>query len=93
MKIRGSSEYGSSSEKNQPNVGDEVKPGIYLHWKGGEYEVFGTAPESETREIYVVYAKMYGDRRLEVRRLDLWNKPVQTVGGSQERFTFVRDPD
>ena len=34
---------------------EEIKPGRYRHFKGGEYEVLGLATHSETEEPMVVY--------------------------------------
>ena len=38
-----------------------IEPGIYEHFKGQRYEVFGTARHSETEEVFVSYRKLYGD--------------------------------
>ena len=34
-------------------------PGLYRHYKGGEYEVLGAARHSETLEPLVVYRPLY----------------------------------
>ena len=36
-------------------MNDEPTPGLYRHYKGGEYEVLGVARHSETLEPLVVY--------------------------------------
>lgn len=45
----------------------QVKPGIYRHYKGNLYEVYGVAVHSETEERLVVYRSLYGEYRLTVR--------------------------
>ena len=37
----------------------ETPPGLYRHYKGGEYEVIGVARHSETQEALVVYRPLY----------------------------------
>ena len=38
-----------------------IKPGKYIHLKGNEYEVLGTATHSETLEKMVIYRALSGD--------------------------------
>ena len=38
-----------------------VEPGIYEHFKGQRYEVFGIGTHSETGEALVYYRKLYDD--------------------------------
>jgi hypothetical protein len=44
-----------------------IVPGIYRHYKGNLYEVYGVATHSETAEEFVVYRALYGDYQLIVR--------------------------
>ena len=54
----------------------EIRPGKYRHFKGGLYEVIGTARHSETGEEMVVYRALYGERGLWVRPARMWNETV-----------------
>lgn len=55
----------------------EIKPGIYKHYKGNEYEVIDVARHSETEELLVVYRPLYGERRLWVRPLAIFQERVE----------------
>lgn len=50
--------------------------GIYKHFKGDYYLVVDTAKDSETKEIMVVYRRLYGDGTLWVRPLDMFLSEV-----------------
>ena len=68
---------------------DSIKPGLYRHFKGNEYEVLFTARNSETEEEMVVYRALYGERGLWVRPASMWNETVERDGKSFRRFTYV----
>ena len=70
---------------------EEIKPGRYRHFKGGEYEVLGLATHSETEEPMVVYRPLYGERGLWVRPAAMWNETVERDGRRLRRFTYVGD--
>lgn len=58
----------------------EVKvKGIYKHFKGDYYIVEDLAVHSETREKYVVYRALYGDRGLYIRPYDMFTSKVDKV--------------
>jgi hypothetical protein len=67
-----------------------VKPGIYRHYKGQEYQVYGLAMHSETRESLVVYRCLYGDYSWWTRPLDMFNEQVEVAGEWVPRFEYVR---
>lgn len=67
-----------------------LKAGIYLHYKGNEYEVLEIATHSETEEKMVVYRALYGERGLWVRPLCMFD---ETMADGRKRFTFVREKD
>ncbi len=56
----------------------EIKPGVYRHFKGNEYEVLGVARHSETEEEYVVYRALYGERGLWIRPFAMFAEPVDS---------------
>lgn len=68
-----------------------IRPGIYRHFKGNEYEVIGVARHSETLEPMVVYRALYGEYGLWVRPAAMWSETVLTPIGEVNRFTFIRD--
>lgn len=66
-----------------------LKPGIYRHYKGNNYELIGVASHSETLEPMVVYRALYGERGLWVRPAAMWSEPVETPEGTVLRFTYI----
>lgn len=65
---------------------DEITPGKYRHFKGGEYEVLGIALHSETQEEMVVYRALYGEGKVWVRPKSMWNDIVERDGKTYRRF-------
>ena len=70
---------------------EEVKSGIYRHFKGKEYRVLYTARHSETLEDMVVYQALYGAGGIWVRPASMWSERVDRDGYSGPRFVFVGD--
>ncbi len=50
--------------------------GIYKHFKGDYYLIVDIAKHSETKEEYVVYRGLYGDRNLWIRPKDMFLSEV-----------------
>ncbi|MFM2721210.1 DUF1653 domain-containing protein [Microbacterium mcarthurae (nom. nud.)] len=69
----------------------EVEPGIYEHFKGQRYEVFGTARHSETEEVFVSYRKLYDDYSHWVRPVEMFLGDVERDGYSGPRFRRVQE--
>ena len=65
----------------------EPRPGLYRHYKGGEYLVIGTARHSETDELLVVYRCLYDNDSLWVRPLAMFMETVTVAGQEVPRFT------
>ncbi len=55
-------------------------PGRYRHYKGGLYEVIGTARHSETLEPMTIYRALYGEQGLWVRPAGMFAERVDAVG-------------
>lgn len=67
-----------------------LKPGIYVHYKGNEYEVIDIATHSETEEKMVVYRALYGEFGVWVRPLAMFD---ETLDDGRKRFAYVREKD
>ncbi|AJE02237.1 DUF1653 domain-containing protein [Geobacter pickeringii] len=67
----------------------EPTPGLYRHYKGGEYRVIGTARHSETDELLVVYRCLYDNDSLWVRPLAMFMETVVVDGAELPRFRPV----
>ena len=50
--------------------------GIYKHFKGEYNLVIDVAYDSETKEEYVVYRRLYGDMSLWIRKKDMYLSEV-----------------
>ena len=68
---------------------EELKPGIYRHFKGNFYEVIGIASHSETMEPMVVYRALYGEGGLWVRPAAMWTEYVEKNGYCGPRFQYI----
>ncbi len=66
--------------------------GLYRQYKGGQYEVIGTARHSETLEPMTVYRALYGARGLWVRPAAMFSEQVLIDGVMQARFVKVSNP-
>ena len=68
---------------------NNIIPGRYRHFKGGEYEVLSIAKHSETLEEMVVYRALYGGGGIWVRPAAMWNETVCLNGREVKRFTYI----
>ena len=68
---------------------EELKPGIYRHFKGNEYRLLCVARHSETLEPMVVYQALYGDQGVWVRPASMWDETVERDGTVYKRFTYI----
>ncbi len=74
---------------------ETIKLGKYRHFKGGEYQVVGTARHSESLAVMVIYKPLYD---LKEGELETWVRPIEMFFDTKEhegetvaRFAFIED--
>ena len=78
--------------KDKEGFGElEMKKGIYEHYKGNRYQVVGIALHSETLEEMAVYKALYGEEKLWVRPVYMWDELVEKDGEKVPRFKFISE--
>jgi len=65
---------------------EKLTPGVYRHFKGNLYRVWGVVRHSETQEPLVLYQALYGERALWVRPLPMFTEEVEREGKRMSRF-------
>ncbi len=70
---------------------DQIRPGIYRHFKGHLIEVVGIASHTETEEEFVVYRHLGGEYPLWIRPKKMFLEHVQRDGYDGPRFTLVKE--
>ncbi|HEX3095710.1 MAG TPA: DUF1653 domain-containing protein [Patescibacteria group bacterium] len=73
-----------------------VKPGIYEHYKGGEYEVIAEGLIESTEEPAVIYKALYAHPKslYWVRSVTSFEEQVEWGGETVPRFKFIKEsPD
>jgi hypothetical protein len=83
---------GENAGRSRPEgaiMKQEPTPGLYRHYKGGEYQVIGTARHSETDELLVVYRCLYDNDSLWVRPLEMFCETVTLDGNILPRFSRI----
>ena len=69
-----------------------MKKGIYRHYKGGVYELIGTARHSETLEELIIYKNVEsGD--VWARPAHMWSETVEADGRTVLRFQPVESSE
>lgn len=70
---------------------EDVKPGLYRHYKGKIYEVISLAKHSETLEEMVVYKATYQKEgeNLWVRPLEMFVETIVVDGKTVKRFEKI----
>lgn len=79
-------------------MSEEIKKGIYRHYKGHEYRVLSEAVESEFKdsekqEKVVVYQDMADEKKIWVRPKRMFLEEVEVDGVKKPRFEFLREED
>ncbi len=71
-----------------------IQPGIYEHYKGGRYHVFGVGKHSETLEEFVIYEALYDnpESKLWVRPLkEFTEEIIWSDGIKKPRYLFIQN--
>ena len=73
---------------------EEVRIGLYKHFKGKKHRVLGTARHSETLEEVVVYQALYdspefGTNALWIRPKKMFLEEVEVDGKKRPRFEYI----
>lgn len=74
-----------------PEATSETVRGLYQHYKGSYYAVFGSARHSEDNCAIVLYQSLYGDFGYWVRPQVMFSENVDAKGEIVARFTRVAD--
>ncbi len=69
----------------------ETQPGLYRHYKGGQYHVLGTVRHSETLEPMTLYQALYGQQGMWVRPAAMFGETVVIEGVARPRFERIGD--
>ena len=64
-------------------------PGLYRHFKGGEYELLSVARHSETEELLAVYKSVADRDTIWVRPLEMFTELVEHEDAKLPRFALV----
>lgn len=74
-------------------MSEDIKTGIYRHYKNKDYKVLYTAIDTETREEMVVYQCLYGEGEICVRPKKMFLGEVEVNGQKIPRFKFISEDD
>ena len=77
-------------DREMPRAGE-----IWRHFKDKRYQILTVATHSETRELFVVYKALYGDRKDYIRPLEMFMSEVDHEKYSdikqQYRFEKIKE--
>ena len=75
------------------HANNNIKLGIYQHFKGKEYRVIGIAKHSETLEDMVIYEALYENpiSQVWVRPIKMFTEKVNHNGLMVDRFSYICD--
>jgi molecular chaperone GrpE (heat shock protein) len=79
--------------KNLNNMNEEIKKGIYRHYKGHEYRFLNEVKSSETKEDLVVYQDLEDKNKIWARPRQMFLEEVEIDGVKRPRFEFLREEE
>ncbi len=72
---------------------EEIKKGIYRHYKGREYRFLNEVKNSETKEDMVVYQDLEDESKVWARPKQMFLEEVEIDGIKKPRFEFLREEE
>ena len=72
---------------------NNLKVGIYRHYKGQEYRLLNEVKNSETQEDMIVYQDLTDEKKIWVRPKKMFLEIVEIEGTKKPRFEFLREED
>lgn len=68
---------------------EELKKGIYHHYKGGKYRILSEVVDSETKEDLVIYQNIDDEAKIWARPKKMFLEEVEVKGIKKPRFEFL----
>jgi len=70
-------------------MSEEIKPGIYKHYKGNKYKVISVAKNTETEENLVIYQNIEGEKKMWARPQKMFKEFVKIKDKKFPRFELI----
>lgn len=68
----------------------KITPGLYRHFRGKDYQVYGTATHAETGETMVIYRGMFAGMPVFVYPVDRFTERVDRNGYRGPRYMLIK---
>jgi len=72
---------------------EEIRKGIYRHYKGGEYRILNEVKNSETQEEMVVYQDINDEKKIWARPKKMFLEEIEVKGEKKARFEFIQEEE
>lgn len=69
---------------------NDIKLGLYKHYKGNIYKVINIGTHTETLEQMVIYQDIIHPDKIWVRPASMWNEYVEINGKTVKRFEEIK---